>query len=252
MSLLLFFAQFLRSKIRLLQAFYIPSSVLAGILGLILGSLALNIIPWSPKIGSYAYLLVCVLFAGLFLGKKEKVSIKKVFHDVGDTFCMNMRTEFICFGSALLIGGLLFKVIFPDVFNEIVLLLPSGFCGGHVYASTIGTALNNLLGRDDCVQIGQTFATIGLLVGLFVGIICINYATRHGATRLVKEAKSLPEECRTGIIPLENQSSMGNITINPMAMDPLAWHLALTLIATLMGYEFYYWYKNICLILNYQ
>lgn len=244
MSLLLFIAQFLRSKIRFLQAFYIPSSVLAGILGLIFGPQVLNIIPWSPKIGSYAYLLVCVLFAGLFLGKKEKVSIKKVFHDVGDTFCMNMGTEFICFGSALLIGGLLFKVIFPDVFNEIVLLLPSGFCGGHGYASTIGTALNNLLGREDCVQIGQTFATIGLLVGLFVGIICINYATRHGATRLVREAKSLPEECRTGIIPLENQSSMGNITINPMAMDPLAWHLALTLIATLMGYEFYYWYKK--------
>ena len=54
MSLLLFFAQFLRSKIRFLQAFYIPSSLLAGILGLILGPQALNIIPWSPKIGSYA------------------------------------------------------------------------------------------------------------------------------------------------------------------------------------------------------
>lgn len=244
MSLLLFIAQFLRAKIKFLQDFYIPSSVIAGIFGLVLGPQVLNIIPWSPKIGSYAYLLVCVLFAGLFLGKKEKVSIKKVFRNVGDTFCMNMGTEFVCFGSALFIGGLIFKVIFPDVFNEIVLLLPSGFCGGHGYASTIGTALNNLLGRDDCVQIGQTFATIGLLTGLFVGIICINYAARKGATRFVKEANVLPDECRTGIISPENQTSMGSITINPMAMDPLAWHLALTLIATLMGYEFYYWYKN--------
>ena len=38
---------------------------------------------------------------------------------------------------------------------------------------TIGTALNNSLGREDGVVLGQTFATVGLLVGLFVGIACI-------------------------------------------------------------------------------
>ena len=70
--------------------------------------------------------------------------------------------------------------------------MPSGFCGGHGYASTIGTALNNSLGREDGVVLGQTFATVGLLVGLFVGIACINYATRHGGTRLVEKAESLP------------------------------------------------------------
>lgn len=244
MSMLLIIAQVLRAKIKFFQNFYIPSSVLAGIIGLVLGPQVLNIIPWSEKIGSYAYLLVCVLFAGLFLGKKEKVSAKKVFRNVGDTFCMNMGTEFICFGIALVLGAFIIKLFFPKVFIEIALLLPSGFCGGHGYASTIGTALNNLLGRDDCVQIGQTFATLGLLTGLFGGIICINYATRHGATRLVKEAATLPEECRTGIVALENQKSMGKETINPMSMDPLAWHMALTLLATLIGYKFYYWYKK--------
>ena len=122
--------------------------------------------------------------------------------------------------------------------------MPSGYCGGHGYASTIGTALNNLLGRDDGVIIGQTFATMGLLTGLFVGIACINYATRKGATRLVEKAESLPEDCRTGIVPAGKRTSMGEETINPMSMDPLAWHLALTLIATLAGYKFYDWYKQ--------
>lgn len=122
--------------------------------------------------------------------------------------------------------------------------MPSGYCGGHGYASTIGTALNNLLNREDGVVIGQTFATMGLLTGLFVGIGCINYATRKGATRLVDKAESLPEDCRTGIVPKEKRTSMGEETINPMSMDPLAWHLALTLIATLCGYKFYDWYKQ--------
>ena len=244
MSLLLVIAQFLRSKIKFLQMFYIPASVLAGIIGLLLGPQFLGLIPWSGRIGSYAYMLVCVLFGGLFLGKKEKTSVKKIFTQVGDSFCVNMGAEFFCFGIALLVGGALVTAMFPDVFPQIALLMPSGYCGGHGYASTIGTALNNLLGREDGVVIGQTFATLGLLTGLFVGIGCINYATRKGATRLVDKAEALPEDCRTGIVPLEKQISMGKETINPMSMDPLAWHLALTLIATLAGYKFYDFYKQ--------
>ena len=244
MSLLLVIAQLMRSRIKFLQNFYIPSSVVAGLLGLLCGPQVLNIIPWSDKIGSYSYLLICVVFAGLYLGKKEKINVKKIFGTVGDTFCINMATEFICFGSALLVGGVIIKVFFPNIFEEFCLLLPSGYCGGHGYASTIGTALNNLLGRDDCVQIGQTFATLGLLTGLFVGIVLINYAARRGYTSFIQRADELPEECRTGIVPRENRRSMGDETISPMSMDPLAWHLALTLLATLIGYKFYYWYKQ--------
>ena len=222
----------------------IPASVLAGIFGLLLGPQFLNIIPWSGRIGSYAYMLVCVLFGGLFLGKKSGAGAKKTFKQVGDSFCVNMGAEFFCFGIAMLIGGALVMLLFPEVFIEISLLMPSGYLGGHGYASTIGTALNNLLGREDGVVIGQTFATIGLLTGLFGGIACINYATRKGATRLVDKAESLPEDCRTGIVPPGKRASMGEETINPMSMDPLAWHLALTLIATLAGYLFYDWYKQ--------
>lgn len=244
MSMLLILAQFLRAKIKILQAFYIPASVLAGCMGLICGPQVLSIIPWSEKIGSYAYLLICVVFAGLYIGKKETINLKRIFNNVGDTFFINMSTEFICFGSALLIGSLLLKLLFPNVFEEFSLLLPSGFCGGHGYASTIGTTLNNLLERDDCVQIGQTFATLGLLTGLFVGIGCINWAARNGATTYIKKADALPEECRTGIIPIENRTSIGTATISPMSMDPLAWHMSLILLATLFGYKFYYWYKQ--------
>ena len=103
MSLLLVIAQFMRAKIKFLQMFYIPASLVAGILGLLLGPQFLDLIPWSGQIGSYAYMLVCVLFGGLFLGKKEKTSVKKIFTQVGDSFCVNMGAEFFCFGIALLV-----------------------------------------------------------------------------------------------------------------------------------------------------
>jgi len=47
MSLLLVIAQFLRAKIKLFQMFYIPASLLAGILGLLLGPQFVGLIPWS-------------------------------------------------------------------------------------------------------------------------------------------------------------------------------------------------------------
>lgn len=146
MSILLIIAQFMRAKIKFLQNFFIPASLLAGLLGLFLGPQFLGLIPWSGSIGSYAYMLVCVLFAGLFLGKKEKINMKTMFHQVGDSFCVNMAAEFICFGSALLIGGALMLLLFPNVFPEISLLLPFGFLRGtricfnyrHSFKQSIG------------------------------------------------------------------------------------------------------------------
>ena len=244
MSLLLIIAQVIRTIVKPLQKLYIPSSVIGGVIGLILGPQVLNVIPWSEQIGSYAYLFICIIFAGLYLGKKEQTKLSTVFRNTGDTFCINMATEFICFGSALVFGWIILTVFFPNVFGEFSLLLPSGYCGGDGYASTIGTALNNLLGRDDCVQIGQTFATLGLLTGLIGGIIFINIMVRKGETQFIKKVDSLPEEYRTGIVPLDKQNSMGNETMNPMSIDPLAWHLALTLLAFILGYTFYNWYKQ--------
>lgn len=83
MSLLLVIAQFMRAKIKFLQMFYIPASLVAGILGLLLGPQFLDLIPWSGQIGSYAYMLVCVLFGGLFLGQEGKDQREKDFHPGG-------------------------------------------------------------------------------------------------------------------------------------------------------------------------
>ena len=47
MSGLLFLGQLLRSKIKWLQNHYIPVSVIAGFLGLLLGPQVLSIVPWS-------------------------------------------------------------------------------------------------------------------------------------------------------------------------------------------------------------
>jgi len=46
----------------------------------------------------------------------------------------------------------------------------------------------------------------------------------------------LPESMRTSMVPAKEQASMGKSTVNSMAIDPLAWHLSLILMATGSGY----------------
>ena len=244
MSLLLFVAQFMRARIKLIQKLLIPSSLLAGFLGLILGPQVLNVLPFSGSISSYAYMLVVVLFSSLFIGNETKGSFRKTMNEVGDTFLINSACYFGQYASALLIGGAFMAAFYPAVEDGFSLLMPGGFIGGHGSAAAFGGAFEELIGWDEALPIGQTFATIGLLVGIICGVICINVAAKKGATRFIKSAKELPESMRTGMVPEEEQDSMGRNTVNPMAIDPLTWHLALVLIAAGAGYFVTNWLQG--------
>ena len=236
MSIILILSQVMRCSIKWLQDHYVPSSIIAGIIGLILGPQLLNIVHWSSKVGSYPYLMTCVLFAGIFLGRNSKISIKSIIRKTGDTFFINTASEILCFGVALFFGGIIISSLYPNVFSEICLLLPAGFAGGHGYAAAIGGALNKLLNREDAVFIGQTFATLGLLTGLFIGIGCINFAARRGYTCFVKKASLLPMEYRTGLVEKDNRQSIGDITINSVSMDSFTYHIMLIMGATGIGF----------------
>ena len=41
----------------------------------------------------------------------------------------------------------------------------------------------------------------------------------------------MPEEYKTGLVPEGKRLTMGENTVNPMSLDPMAWHLALIMVA---------------------
>lgn len=236
MSVLLFIAQLTRAKSKLIQNLYLPAPLIAGLAGLLLGPQFAKIIPFSDQAGNYPYLLVVVLFATLFIGNPEKQSIKKIIDEVGDTFTLNLAAEVGQFGFALLVCGFILFKLFPGINHTFPILLPAGFAGGHGYAAAIGGTLKQTINWDEALTIGQTFATIGLLLGVFGGIVLINIAVRNGSTRFIKEMSKLPKSMQTGMVPEEERPIMGRETVNPIAIDPLTWHLLLVLIACAGGY----------------
>ena len=234
-SMLLFISKLLRSRVKFIQNLYLPSALIAGFLGLLGGRYFLDVIPFSGQLATYPFMLIVFLFAGLFIGNKSQASIKKIFTDVGDTFAVNLAMQTLQFGAFMLLGTLILSVVFPGIHPWFGLLLPSGFVGGHGYAAAIGGAFV-AGGWEDALTIAQTFATIGLLFGIVGGIICINYAVKKKGTRFVKTMAELPESMRTGLVVEEEREELGKNTVNPMSIDPLAWHFLLILIAMAGGY----------------
>ena len=239
MSFLLLLAQCLRAKIKLLQDLYLPASVIAGIIGIIGGPYYLNVLPFSAKFGSYAYILSCIVFAGLFIGNKDKISMKKIWDEAGDTFALNCGMEVGQYGFSVVIGTFLLSLLFPTVHEAFSVLMPSGFSGGFAFAASIGGMVTELTGWEDAAAVANTFATIGLLLGVFGGILLINIYCRRGATRFVKDVKDLPQDMKQGFLEEGSRPTVGDQTTTPMSMDTLAWHLGLLGTAVGSGYLVY-------------
>lgn len=235
MSVLLVTAKIIRAKVRFFQNLYIPSALLAGLIGVIGGKYGLNLLPFSPSASQYAGLLIAVLFATMYLGKQGKQSFREMFAQVGDTFLLNAASEVGQFGITLLLGALALPLLFPQLISYFALMMPAGFAGGHGTAAAIGNVLGDA-GWEEATTVGQTFATFGLLFGIFGGVLLINFCARRGETRVVKEIKQMPEDFRSGLINKENRLPMGENTVSPMSIDPLTWHLSIVLVAVGVAY----------------
>lgn len=230
MSGLMFLGKVARSKIPLIQNLYIPSALMAGVMGLFLGQYFLNILPFSSAIGDYAGILVVVLFATLFLGNEDEKSTVQRIKGVGDTFLINGAAEFIQYGIFILVGFFVLKPLFTDIHDGFGMLVTGGFFGGHGTAAALGSFFADN-GWADATSIGQTFATFGLVAGIIVGIMMINHGTKKGYTRLMRQASELSEELKTGLIHESNYVTLGRTTVSPISIDPLTWHVSLVMMA---------------------
>jgi ESS family glutamate:Na+ symporter len=245
MSALLVAAHLLRSRVRLLQDFYLPSAMIAGLLAFVGGPQSLDVLPFQRTVkgesamAGYPSVLVVVLFATLFLGARpRRASFRETVRNVGDTFFYNLATELGQYGAALLFGLIVLAPLFPGLNDGFALMLPAGFAGGHGTATAIGGVLERR-GWDEALSVGFTLAMAGLLAGNLGGMALVFVATRRGWTRLVQTAQELPDGIRRGFVPEGQRASLGEETVSPLALDPLAWHLALILTAYALAYAAY-------------
>lgn len=235
-SLFIMIGQLVRAKVKFIQRLFVPASMIAGFIALALGTQGFDILPFSDSIGSYAGALIILVFAGVGINgfTINKKNIKSEVDRVGSYFSYKVLAQAIQFSLAPLFSILVISKLFPSINYGFGLLLAAGFSGGHGTAAAVGSAFGNL-GFTDATDIGMTCATVGILSGIFGGLFFIKWATKKGYTKYIKSFAYISGDLKTGLVKEENRTSIGKETISSMVLDPLAWHLAILLVASGAG-----------------
>lgn len=237
-SIFILIGQFLRAKVKFFQNFFMPAGLIAGLIGLALGPSGANLVVFSSKMSSYAGLLIIFAFVGMGLKGFEVGGFSKMKEN------MTRLGGFLCFREIGYILQYTFPVLFfiyvapmiwPDLNPGFGFLLGAGWAGGPGTAAAVASTFQQY-GWDEAMDLALTIATAGMLFGIFGGIILIKWAAKKGITNYIKDAKDLPEEMRTGLIPAGKRESIGEETISSISLDTLSFHIALMCIPAGLGY----------------
>lgn len=245
MGILLLVGQILRAKVKLFQKLLIPSALIGGFLALALGPKGYGIIPLSNSFGTYASILIVVIFAATPIGDNP-TKAETSGSVIGGMFFNVTGIAVLQYASGMFLTVYLLKYLYPNLPEQFGLVMATGFYGGHGTAVAVGNAMEEM-GVAHMTDLSLTCATIGIVGGIILGIILINWGTRKGYTHYVDNPKDLPLELRTGLIPPEKQKKGGKITISAICVDPLSFHLGLVLLASIAGKYFSDWFKGFSL-----
>ncbi|MFN7270692.1 MAG: sodium/glutamate symporter [Gammaproteobacteria bacterium] len=233
---LLVIAHLLRASIPWLSRFLIPSSMIAGLIGLALGPGGYDLLPFSrgedgnTLLGTYPGILIVLLFATLLMGHRPTQLTRETWRGSRTSFLYNLGSEFMQYGVVLCVGVALLTFVFTDLRDEFMVMLPGGFAGGHGTAAVYADAMPQW---EAARSIGFTFATLGILCAVFGGLVLVNLARRRGwvardvPVATADGAQVAPEQ--SSFLPSLFQASTGRTTVNSIALEPLAWHVALVL-----------------------
>ena len=234
-SALLLVGKIIRVKVKLIQKLFIPPSLLAGVIGLALGPNGLGWLPLSGSMGTYAAVLIALVFGALPLSS-PKFTVKEVAGRVGPMWVFAQLGMLLQWALAGLFGLFVMKLIWPELNDAFGVMLSTGFYGGHGTAAAIGEAFNGL-GWDEAASLGMTTATVGVICAIIGGLICIKWAAKNKQTAFISDFADLPDELRSGLVPGEKRDSMGSATTSSISIEPLTFHLALVLLVAFLGYS---------------
>lgn len=232
-GVLLFVATLLRLKIPFLKKAFIPASLIAGILGLILGPYVLGV--FSPEMRSSFSAMptpfIVIVFACMQLGAKNDMS-KTALIGAAPSVVQCYAYSFAQVGLTALLTGLLFTPLWGTnpMFGSVIEI---GFEGGHGTAGGMSEVFNEL-GWAAGTDVSQTTATIGLLVGILGGIILINIAVKRKWTTLLSTSSTLSGDSKEVFDEGERAPST-HTTISGNVVDTFAFHAAVIGIAILIG-----------------
>lgn len=240
---LLFLGKVIRLHVPFLQRLYLPSSVVGGLVGLAAVTVLSSVLPpdrarafdaeYVAAARAVPGFLINVIFATLFLGAALP-KLGQVARLAFPQLCLGQVTAWGQYAVGLALAGFVFTRVFhvPAAFGN---LLEIGFEGGH---GTVGGMVESFLsfGWEDGIALGYTMATAGMVVGIVVGMALIQWAYRRGYVKEVVAFDDRRAYERRGLHLRRHRPPAGRQTVMCDSIDSLAWHLAVTGLAILVGF----------------
>ena len=90
-------------------------------------------------------------------------------------------------------------------------------------------------GWEDGIALGYTMATVGMILGIVLGMVMIQWAYRRGIVTQVVAFGDRRLHERKGVHPRRSRPAAGRQTVMSDSIDSLAWHLAVTGVAVMIG-----------------
>ncbi len=251
----------IRMKFNVFSKFFLPSSVLGGFLFLLVGPSVLGqILTRFEATATMEYglftegivgvmssmpgLLISVIFAALFLGKKIP-NIKEIWITAGPQVSFGQTVAW----GQYVFGLLVTMVLLTPLFGANPMsgaLIEIAFEGGHGTAAGLESTFVDL-GFAEGADLALGLATVGVVSGVIFGVILINWGVRKGKTNYLKRPEDFDESQLRGIVDAEMRESSGSMTVSPQSIEPLALHLGIIGIAVVLGYgmlELLIWVEN--------
>ena len=246
LGLFLLIGMALRAVCKPLQKAFIPASVIGGFLLLILGPQVLNVLPVSEEWFSYYNLLPGVLIVpvvtavplGLHLQTKDGKGSGEFMKNVVPLIGIGVGVSMLQFAIGYL-TNMVFQGSYPDMYPQFGIELGIGFVGGHGTAGTLGNMLTEL--NLDYASVSQgvatTTATFGLVGGIVLGIVMINWAARKQHTAVLSKPADIPTPMKVGFEKdITKQGSAGRETTMGSSIDTLAFHAAIIFLGCWLAY----------------
>ncbi len=248
LAIFLLIGKGLRSVVPVFYSFFIPSSIIGGFLLLFLGPEVLGALI-SNEAFTYGLfnesivavfktvpgLLITVIFAGLFLGKKTPKT-KAVFNVSGPQLAYAQTAAW----GQYVVGILVTMLFLVPVFGAqpmVGALIEIGFEGGHGTAAGLADTFNDM-GFSEGTDLALGLATVGVVGGLIIGVFLINYGVKYNHTVYLKKKTDMDSIKKTGIIPEDKRKNSMSLTVSTESIEPLAMHLGLYALAIIVGIGF--------------
>ena len=213
-SLLLLLGKLLRSKVRIIQRFFIPPSLLAGLTALVLGPEVLGWLPLSSNMGTYAGILIALVFSCIpFTSQKTTGGGTS---RIGRMWAYSQAGMLLQWAVGGALGLWVLSLIWP-VNPAMGLSMPAGFCGGHGTAAAIGESFASY-GVEEMQSLAMTSATVGIIASVVIGMWLISWGAAHGKTNYICNFENLSPELRTGILPPDKRKSMGMASFSAISL----------------------------------